>query len=53
LTKEDIVFCDSIDWHPVDELPLRKEYVERILKISKGKKMRIGSSAELRRKVGL
>jgi hypothetical protein len=53
LTKEDIIFCDGIDWHPVDELPLRKEYVERILKISKGRKIRVGSSAELRRKVGL
>jgi hypothetical protein len=53
LTKEDISFCDSLDWHPVDELPLRKEYVEWILKLSKGRKIRVESSAELRRKVGL
>ena len=53
LTKEDIVFCDSIDWHPVDELPLKPEYVEKILKASKGKKIRVGSSAEFRRKMGL
>jgi hypothetical protein len=30
-------FCEKIDWHPVDELPLKKEFVERLKKIKKGK----------------
>jgi len=53
LTKEDIAFCDSIDWHPTDELPLRQEYVQTLLKISKMKKIKVGSAAELRKRAGL
>lgn len=36
LTNEDQEFCDSIDWYPVDELPLREEYVKKLKKIEKG-----------------
>ena len=25
LSEEDEQFCESIDWHPVDELPMREE----------------------------
>ncbi len=25
-----------MDWHPVDELPLRKEYIKKLKKIEKG-----------------
>lgn len=35
LSKEDEVFCERIDWHPVDELPLKKEFVEKLKKAEK------------------
>jgi hypothetical protein len=30
LEKWEAEFCDSIDWHPVDELPLKKEFVKKL-----------------------
>ena len=44
LSADDQEFCDKIDWHPVDELPLKKEFVEELIKSSKkphGKAMTI------------
>ena len=35
LSKEDEQFCESIDWHPVDELPMKKEFIEKLKRISK------------------
>ena len=35
LSKEDEKFCEDIDWHPVDELPMKKEYIEKLKKIDK------------------
>ncbi|MEA3514676.1 MAG: hypothetical protein U9R34_04320 [Nanoarchaeota archaeon] len=32
ISKEDERFCEEIDWHPVDELPLKKEFIERLKK---------------------
>lgn len=33
VSKEDEKFCEKIDWHPVDELPLKKEFIEKLKKI--------------------
>jgi hypothetical protein len=30
LSDEDWMFCERIDWHPVDELPLKEEFVKRL-----------------------
>jgi hypothetical protein len=30
MTDEDANFCENIDWHPVDELPIRKEFIKKI-----------------------
>ena len=30
LSADDQEFCDEIDWYPVDELPLKEEYVKKI-----------------------
>lgn len=30
LSNEDQEFCDSIDWYPVDWLPLREEFVKEL-----------------------
>lgn len=49
LTKEENDFCKRIDWHPVDELPLRKEFIEEMKKIRKGKFKKYNSIDELRK----
>lgn len=49
LTKKESDFCKRIDWHPVDELPLRDEFIEEIKKIRKGKYHRYRSIEELRK----
>jgi hypothetical protein len=36
LSKDEERFCDQIDWHPVDELPIKKEFVKKIGEIRKG-----------------
>ena len=36
LSKADHEFCDRIDWHPVDELPLKEEFVKELKEIEKG-----------------
>lgn len=35
LTGEDEKFCEKIDWHPVDWLPLKEEFVEELEKARK------------------
>ncbi len=37
ITDEEWEFCDKIDWHPVDELPLKEEFVKRLQKAKKEK----------------
>jgi hypothetical protein len=36
ISAEDAKFCEEIDWHPVDELPLREEYIKKLERIRKG-----------------
>jgi len=35
LTDEDWEFCESIDWHPVDELPQKPEHIKELKKVLK------------------
>jgi len=49
LSKEENDFCKRIDWHPVDELPLKEEFIEEIKKIRKGKYHKYRSIEELRK----
>lgn len=37
ITNEEWAFCEKIDWHPVDELPIREEHVRQLEKSKKGK----------------
>jgi len=30
LSKEDEEFCERIDWHPVDELPLKESFIKEL-----------------------
>lgn len=36
LSKEDENFCEGMDWHPVDELPLKESFVKELKRIQKG-----------------
>ena len=49
LTKKEYNFCKRIDWHPVDELPLKEEFIEELKKIRKGKFYKYNSIEDLRK----
>lgn len=34
LSIDENEFCERIDWHPVDELPLRKEFIQKMKKVT-------------------
>jgi len=36
LTKNEEKFCEEIDWHPVDELPLQQEFAKKLSATRKG-----------------
>jgi hypothetical protein len=41
-------FCEKIDWHPVDELPLKEEFIQKMEKIKKEKSIKFKNITELR-----
>lgn len=47
LTDEDWEFCEKIDWHPVDELPLKDEFIERLKEAEKGRFIKVESLDEM------
>lgn len=47
VSDDDWKFCDEIDWHPVDELPLRGEFVEKLRKIKKEKSIKANSVSDI------
>jgi hypothetical protein len=47
LTNEEWAFCEKIDWHPVDELPLKEEFVKKIAQIKKEKSIRLKSVSDI------
>ena len=49
VTDEEWQFCESIDWHPVDELPLKPEFVKKMEKIKKEKGTKFKDISELRK----
>ena len=52
ITNEEWEFCKKIDWHPVDELPLKEEFIKKINKIKKQKSIKFKSVADLRKTIG-
>lgn len=36
LSDEDLKFCEKIDWHPVDELPLKEKFIKKLKNIKEG-----------------
>ncbi len=49
LTDEEWNFCDKIDWHPVDELPLKEEFKREMEKRKKEKSIKFKNMDELRK----
>ncbi len=49
IAKDDQKFCEQIDWHPVDELPLREDFIQKMQQIRKGKFHKFNSIEELRK----
>lgn len=42
-------FCERIDWHPVDELPLKGEFIKKMKEIKKEKSVKFKNIEELRK----
>ena len=51
LTDEEWELCKKIDWHPVDELPLKAEFIKKIKSLKKEKGIRFNSIGELRKSI--
>ena len=47
LSDKDWEFCRKIDWHPVDELPVKDAHVKRLKAARKEKSIKLKSAAEL------
>ena len=47
VTDEDWKFCDKIDWHPVDELPIKEEYVKKLNKARKEKSIKVNTISDI------
>lgn len=47
LSEEDWKFCDKIDWHPVDELPLKDEFVKKLEEARKGPFIKLKSVEDM------
>jgi len=46
ISDEEWEFCEKIDWHPVDELPLREEFAKELEKRRKETPLRFNSVDE-------
>jgi len=47
LSDEEWEFCDKIDWHPVDELPLKEEFIKKLKKREKESPLKIKSVSDI------
>src|SRR3989344_6568129 len=51
ITDVEWEFCEKTDWHPVDELPLKEEYMKKLEKIRKEKPIKLKSVSDIFKKV--
>ena len=49
ISDEGWKFCEKIDWHPVDELPLKEEFKKMMEKRKKEKGIKFNNMDELRK----
>jgi len=47
ISDEEWEFCEKIDWHPVDELPLKEEYIKKLKSIKKEKSIKVKSVSDI------
>lgn len=47
LNDEEWEFCEKIDWHPIDELPLKEEFKKEMEKRKKEKSIKVKSISEI------
>ena len=46
VTDEDWKFCEAIDWHPVDELPLKESFIKELKEAQKETTGKLYNSTE-------
>ena len=51
ITDEEWEFCEKIDWHPVDELPLKEEFKKEMERRRKEKSIKLKSVSEIFKKL--
>jgi len=47
ITDEEWEFCEKIDWHPVDELPLKEEFKKEMERRKKEKSIKLKSVSDI------
>jgi len=47
ISDKEWAFCERVDWHPVDELPLKESFVKKMKKAKKEKSIRLKSVDEI------
>lgn len=47
MSDEEWNFCEKIDWHPVDELPLKEEFKKEIEKRKKENSIKLKSVSDI------
>ncbi len=47
VTDEEWEFCEKLDWHPVDELPLKEEFKKELERRKKEKSIKLQSVSEI------
>ena len=47
IIDEEWKFCEKIDWHPVDELPLKDEFNKELVKRKREKSINLKSVSEI------
>lgn len=49
LSDEEWTFCEKIDWHPVDELPLKEEFIKKMKEVKRERGIKFNNINELRK----
>lgn len=47
ITDDEWKFCEKIDWHPVDELPLKEEFKKELERRKKEKSIKLKSVSDI------
>ncbi|RNI15752.1 hypothetical protein EFE42_00465 [Methanohalophilus sp. RSK] len=47
ISESDAAFCESIDWHPVDELPVKDEVIDKIKSEDKSSRVKVNDVADI------